>query len=246
MPVGRIILKAICQSNKLSKLKSDGARLLYTWLIPNVDVNGCFSGDAQVINGQIFTRLNKSIKTIESYLEDLEINSLIFRYDLNGDKFLTVPDFKKRQPSLNPNKEGKTTIPLPTPELLQSKAGFTPPLSKDKLSKDKLSKDKLREEKGNKELLSFLFLVNKWNEKLEPKIELLSKGRKEKLRVRLNERMFIDSYEKILEIIKTTPFLQGDNDRGWTADFDWLITNDTNYLKVLEGKYKNKSKGGLL
>ena len=58
--------------------------------------------------------------------------------------------------------------------------------------------------------------------------------------------MFTDNYEKILEIIKTTPFLQGSNDRGWTADFDWLIANDTNYLKVLEGKYKNKSKGGLL
>ena len=31
------------------------------------------------------------------------------------------------------------------------------------------------------------------------------------------------------------------NDRGWKADFDWLIANDTNVLKVLEGKYDGQS-----
>jgi len=61
MPAGRIILKSISGSKKLSKLKSDGARLLYTWLIPHVDVNGCFSADPIVINGQVLTRLNVSI-----------------------------------------------------------------------------------------------------------------------------------------------------------------------------------------
>lgn len=111
-------------------------------------------------------------------------------------------------------------------------------------NKDK--KDKKKEEQNKEAPFSFNFTIDKWNEKLEPKIRQLSESRKDKLRVRLKERMFTDNYEKILEIIKTTPFLQGSNDRGWTADFDWLIANDTNYLKVLEGKYKNKSKGGLL
>ena len=107
-------------------------------------------------------------------------------------------------------------------------------------NKDK--KDKKKEEQNKEAPFSFNFTIDKWNEKLEPRIRQLSESRKDKLRVRLKERMFTDNYEKILEIIKTTPFLQGSNDRGWTADFDWLIANDTNYLKVLEGKYKNKSK----
>lgn len=38
----------------------------------------------------------------------------------------------------------------------------------------------------------------------------------------------------------TTPFLLGDNERGWKADFDWFIASDTNYVKVLEGKYDGK------
>jgi hypothetical protein len=34
-----------------------------------------------------------------------------------------------------------------------------------------------------------------------------------------------------------TPFLCGEGDRGWKADFDWLITNHLIIYAVLEGKY---------
>lgn len=80
--------------------------------------------------------------------------------------------------------------------------------------------------------------IEKWNKFLEPKVSSLTKDRKIKLRVRLNEKGFIDNYDKLLVIIKDTPFLRGDNEKGWSADFDWIIKNDTNYVKILEGKYK--------
>jgi hypothetical protein len=35
-----------------------------------------------------------------------------------------------------------------------------------------------------------------------------------------------------------TPFLAGGGDRGWRASFDWLIANDSNVRKVLEGAYE--------
>lgn len=139
MPQGRIVLKQICQSRKLTNLKTDGARLLYTWLIPNVDANGCFSGDPEVIKGQIFTRLKKSAKTIQIYLDDLSNQGLVILYEANGDKFLCIPDFVDKQPSLNPNKEAKTTIPMPTPDQLQSNSRVTPP--KVKVSKVKVNKE---------------------------------------------------------------------------------------------------------
>jgi hypothetical protein len=34
-----------------------------------------------------------------------------------------------------------------------------------------------------------------------------------------------------------TPFLAGAGTRGWRASFDWLIANDTNLRKVIEGIY---------
>ncbi len=164
MPVGRVILKSISESKKLPKLKTDGARLLYTWLLTHLDVNGCYSGDAQVINGKVFTRLNKSNKTIEGYLKDLEENQLIIRYEINGDIFLHVPDFVEKQPFLNPKREGKPTIPVPPPDILQSKSGVNPlkVKVKDKVNiKDNNSSD-LRHKSEPKLEIIFNFSTKEW------------------------------------------------------------------------------------
>lgn len=139
MPQGRIILKSISESKKLAGLKTDGARLLYTWLIPHVDVNGCFSGDPEVIRGKVFTRLGKTTQIIEDYLIELSDFGLIVRYSAKGDDFLCIPDFIEKQPHLQPNKEGKPRIPRPTPDQLQTKSHT----SKVKQSKVKQSKKDL-------------------------------------------------------------------------------------------------------
>ena len=191
MPVGRIILKSISESKKISELKTDGSRLLYTWLLTHLDVNGCYSGDPQVVNGKVFTRLSKSNKTIEDYLKDLEQNNLIVRYCVNGDMFLNVPDFVEKQPSLNPEREGKTNIPLPTPDLLQSKSGITP--LKVKLSKGKLSK-------GNvlyKQIITYL------NEKADKNFKPNTKATIDKIKARINEGYTLEDFKKVIDI-KTT------------------------------------------
>jgi len=141
MPIGRILLKSISESKKLSILKSDGARLLYTWLLPHLDINGCHSGDSMVIKGKIFTRLIKSIKIIEGYLQDLESAGLIIRYEVNGDIFLNYPDFVEKQPKLNPEREGKITITPPTQEQLMIKSGVNQDKLPHKLNKIKSSEN---------------------------------------------------------------------------------------------------------
>ena len=138
MPQGRIVLKSICQSKKIAALKTDGARLLYTWLLVNVDINGCYSGDVDVIKGQILTRLKKTDKEVEGFLSDMESQGLIVIYEANGDVFLHIPDFARKQPSLNPDREAKSTIPLPTPDELRGNSCKNP--LKVKESKVKESK----------------------------------------------------------------------------------------------------------
>ena len=67
----------------------------------------------------------------------------------------------------------------------------------------------------------------------------LGKGRLAKCRLRardVGEERFLDAVRKAA----ATPFCLGLNDRGWKADFDWLIANDTNAAKVLEGKYDSQ------
>ena len=142
MPQGRIMLKSICQSKKLSKLKTDGARLLYSWLIPNVDIQGCFSGDEYVVKGQIFTRLKKTAEEVAEYLLDLHEVGLILLYEADDDKFLCIPDFASRQPSLNPSKEAKSTIPPPPPDLLRTYSGPTPPKAKESEANESKAKER--------------------------------------------------------------------------------------------------------
>lgn len=107
----------------MPQLKTDGARLLYTWLLTHVDVNGCHSADPEIVKNRIFTKLKKTFKAVAFYLEDLaDVGSLIL-YQSNGEHYLFIPDFVEKQPYLNPEREAKPTIPLPTPDQLTSRTG---------------------------------------------------------------------------------------------------------------------------
>ena len=215
MPTGRIVLKSICQSKKLAQLNTDGARLLYTWLIVNVDINGCFSGDPTVIKGQIFTRLKHSLKTIESYLQDLKDKKLIICYQSDSDLFLMLPDFKEKQPSLQPDREAKPTIPLPTPEELQRNSRGTPDFpitSKVKESKGKESKGKYKD---------FVFLTKEEYKKL---IEKIGKASAEDYIDRLNDyigskgKQYKSHYHTILVWVK--------KDKGAKSKSEWDKTRE--------------------
>ena len=80
-------------------------------------------------------------------------------------------------------------------------------------------------------------LFNLWNRVVrEPRATVMNKSRETKCRQRMKERT-ADEWELVFQKIVASPFLQGGNDRGWRADFDWIISNDSNAVKVLEGKY---------
>lgn len=50
-----------------------------------------------------------------------------------------------------------------------------------------------------------------------------------------------DAVKEALLKVESCPHLVGKNDRGWRADFDWLI-NKNNLLKVIEGRYDQRKK----
>lgn len=49
-------------------------------------------------------------------------------------------------------------------------------------------------------------------------------------------------WREVVQKIDASDFCIGKNDQGWKATFDWLLQKET-YLKVMEGKYDNRSKG---
>ncbi|GAH46863.1 unnamed protein product [marine sediment metagenome] len=80
------------------------------------------------------------------------------------------------------------------------------------------------------------------------RLRLIGKSRQEKLRNRWREWKAADPdgalafLEDVMEEIKASGFLRGENDRNWKVTFDWLIENDRNAVKVAEGQYRNGEK----
>jgi hypothetical protein len=78
-------------------------------------------------------------------------------------------------------------------------------------------------------------------------IRKISDTRKKHLNARWEEEKNIDIFKEVFERTENSSFLTGNNNRNWKANFDWLTKNDTNFNKVLEGRYddKKKSSSGL-
>lgn len=75
-----------------------------------------------------------------------------------------------------------------------------------------------------------------------PEAREFTKERRSKAQARLNSHSrdpdkFLQDFVVAVQRAAATPFCRGDTGGTWKVDFDWLVKNDTNYLKVLEGKY---------
>lgn len=71
-----------------------------------------------------------------------------------------------------------------------------------------------------------------------PRLTRLSEKRKRAIKARLR-KYSIDDIQRVFEIAEESDFLKGENNRNWSADFDWMM-NDTNMAKILDGKYANR------
>lgn len=86
------------------------------------------------------------------------------------------------------------------------------------------------------------FIVKLYHDRCPDFPKVLKITDKRKTRIRLWFEDIGATYERVQEIFDrctSSRFLKGDNNRGWKADFDW-ITNKTNWVKILEGKYDYK------
>jgi len=77
-----------------------------------------------------------------------------------------------------------------------------------------------------------------WNDFAEsnqlPKIKSITKPRKNKLAIRLKEGFNI---VEVLKMVGQSDFLKGVNKNNWNITFDWIIENESNYVKIIEGNY---------
>ena len=85
-------------------------------------------------------------------------------------------------------------------------------------------------------------VVRAWNELADerdlPKITKVTPTRRKQIVARLKE-YDVDDWSKALTAIYRSKFLCGENDRGWKANFDFLL-QPSSFTKLIEGAYDGK------
>lgn len=88
-------------------------------------------------------------------------------------------------------------------------------------------------------------LFDIWNQHrgMLPKAMALSAARLKHCKLRWNENPNPKYWEKVVNRLSASQFCNGNNDRGWRADIDFLLRPDT-HLRALEGKYDRNAATG--
>ncbi|MCZ7405384.1 MAG: hypothetical protein O8C67_10715 [Candidatus Methanoperedens sp.] len=95
-------------------------------------------------------------------------------------------------------------------------------------------------------------VVETWNQicvPILPQVMSIPTRRHIAIKSRLVEHPDLDEWRDIFSRVTKSPFLIGENDRGWKASFDWVM-KPTNLTKIVEGNYDqvsnpNKPKTGM-
>lgn len=87
-------------------------------------------------------------------------------------------------------------------------------------------------------------LLSSWNDLAGKcglsKIMSITKSRQAKIKTREKDiKDFTTTFVLALGKIEKSKFLKGENNNGWKVTFDWLVENDSNIMKVIEGNYDN-------
>lgn len=71
-----------------------------------------------------------------------------------------------------------------------------------------------------------------------PRITKLSETRKKAIKARM-KIYSVEDFQKLFEMAEGSSFLKGQNNRNWSANFDWMM-KDANFAKILDGNYQDK------
>lgn len=112
----------------------------------------------------------------------------------------------------------------------------------NKLNKTKLNKTSIPVSPDGDSEVPASKLIDQYNlicKNLQP-AKIITEKRRKAVQARFRQYGF-DQIIKMLENASKSSFLAGQNNRGWTADLDWLFKPE-NFVKTLEGKYDDKLK----
>jgi hypothetical protein len=209
---------------------SMSARLLFIGSWNFADDNGNLEASAKQLKMKVFPADNIDCQPL---LNELITQGILTEYSVNDKKYLHIKGFKKHQVI---NRPSNSNIPQPL------------------LTEDSLTEGKGREGKGkevNTNVPSVAGddcphqeIINLYHEHLPmlTQVKSWTPKRSSALKTRWREdskRQSLEWWEKLFKYIAKSDFLTGKASE-WQADLEWII-NASNLVKIIEGKYENKS-----
>jgi hypothetical protein len=83
-------------------------------------------------------------------------------------------------------------------------------------------------------------LVEDWNTLAKqcglPTVAKLTDRRRRQALARIRQYPELDAWQKAFASIRGSPWMHGQNDKGWRADFDFLL-QDKSFTRLVEGSY---------
>ena len=207
-------------------------RLLFIGLWTIADRDGRLVDEVRWIKAQT---LPYDECDVDALLNKLAEKNFLIRYEVKGNRYMQILNFAKHQ---NPHRDEKS-------KEIPAYKGYKS--TKPARCKNGTSIDKAPKEHGSGRDDSLLLNADSFNLIIDsfhrecpslPSVMRLTERRKKTLRARLKEyppERLTEAFKKVA----ASSFLTGDNDRGWRADFDWIL-NENNLVKILEGKYDDK------
>lgn len=105
-----------------------------------------------------------------------------------------------------------------------------------------LNEKQLKLVRDEKQKIEFQKIIDIFNSvcKDSPHVQKITTARKNSINARVKE-YGLNKIGDVFQKVSQSKFLCGDNDRGWVADFDWIMSPNK-FIKILEGKYQNNEK----
>lgn len=114
MAEGRMIKRRISKSKKLALLKTNEARLLYTWTLAHLDAEGRIDADPVNLKCEVLPLISQgfSSENIQEYLEDMAGVGLIDLYTVDNSQYLQFKRFHDLN-RIDKTRESRSHIPKP-------------------------------------------------------------------------------------------------------------------------------------
>ena len=188
------------------------------------DGEGSFTGSLQYLCD--FTNTTK--KTVISALKELTEKRYITKTEnvINGVKFNTYRVFT---PVVEKLHRGSEEITPGVVEKLHRGSEEITPNNKD-----------YNKSLKNKEIVKEVIDLYHTICKSYPKVKVLSGKREKEILARM-DTYSLEDMRTVFTNAESSSFMKGKNDRGWAANFDWMM-NENNIVKILEGNYADKGR----